>query len=332
MPEDPERNVLFELFALEEAAEGTQRAGADARAVLDRAVEKVRAARELRPSPTIDRAQYADLNGALIAAYAHAGSFLGDAALVHAARRAADRFLTHAYRPDRGVAHRLEGLQGVGYGMLEDQAEFALGLVELAGATAEPAYALRAREILTLIDREFRGEDGLLRDLSPSLYDGSELVSASPPSYPLEDSPHRSANATALLAALRLGALTEDEHLRRFAAGLIEPIARRIGDAGLFAAGTALVAGLALTPPMKVVIEGSGPSADILERAAREAYRPMRWVFRGPPPEPFRSSGLPVGSSPATARALVCVGTSCRAPITDPTELSRVVAAPSKGS
>ncbi len=332
MPEDPERSVLFELFPLDEAAEGSGLSREEAQATLDRAIEKVRAARERRAEPAIDRAQYASLNGGLIAAYAHAGAFLSDSALVDRARRAADQFLAHAYRPGRGVAHRLEGSDGVGYGMLEDQAEFARGLVELAGTTSDPEYALRARELLTLIDREFRGEDGLLRDLAPSLYDGSEIISTSAPSYPLEDSPHRSANATAALAALRLGSLTEDESLRSIAEGLIEPIVRRVGDGGLFVAGSALVAGLLRTPPVKVVIEGSVPGASTLERAAREPYHPMRWVFRGRPPEPFRASGLPGGPDGEAARALVCVGTSCRAPITDPKELARAVAAPAPAS
>ena len=49
----------------------------------------------------------------------------------------------------------------------------------------------------------FRGEDGILRDIAPRLYDGTALGALSEPSYPLEDSPHLSANASAAMTFLR---------------------------------------------------------------------------------------------------------------------------------
>lgn len=318
MPEDPERNVLFRLMDLPEAVEGSDLAPETAERKFSAAMQKVRAARRLRPAPAVDHALYASLNGGMIRAFARAASFLGDPTVGPDARRAADRFLAHAYAPERGVAHRLHGTKAEGWGLLEDQVEFAAGLVELAGSTAEPKYARHAGELLSLIDREFRGEDGLLRDIAPALYDGGELVRNSAPSYPLEDSPHFSANGLAALTFLRYASLTHEERWQEKAAALLPPIARRIGDAGLFAAGSALATGLLTTPAVSVVIEGEGSLADELERTAREIYHPNRWVFRGPPPPPFGVPELPSSSAPAVgARALVCVGSSCREPITD---------------
>lgn len=324
MPEDPERSVLFQLQTVAEANEGTGLSIETAAARLSSAIDKVRAARAKRAPPTVDRAMYANLNGSLIRAYARAGSFLGDTHLVLEARRAADRFLAHAYDPARGVAHRLEANTGVGYGLLEDQAEFAYGLVELAGATAEPSYYQRASELLALIDREFRGEEGLLRDIAPSIYDGTPLVGTSPPSYPLEDSPHLSANAAVLLASLRAASLGHEDRWSGLVEPLLAPIARRIGDAGLFAAGTGLAAGLLSTSAVSVIIEGTGPPADALETSARATYHPNRWVFRGVPPAPFGVEGAP--GPVDTPRALVCAGRSCLPPVTDPKELPSVVA------
>ncbi len=322
MPEDPERSVLFRLMSVAEAADGSPSPGADPEATLARALGKVRAARAERPAPGVDPALYASLNGSMIRAYARAASVLGSAEPLLEARRAADRFLAAGYRADRGVPHRLEGARGTGYGLLEDQAEFAFGLVELAGATGVVAYAERAEEILALIDREFRGEDGLLRDLAPGLYDGAPLVAASAPSYPLEDSPHLAANAAAMLAAIRLASLRERPRWREFADGLVAPIVRRIGDAGLFAAGTALAAGLLRTPSPTVVIEGRGPAAVALERAARETYHPNHWVLSAEAAAAFTEERpLPAPARDRGARALVCVGTSCRPPIEAPGEL-----------
>ena len=322
MPHDPDQNVLFRLMNLSEALEGSELSLEMAERKFTAAAQEVRAARVLRPTPVVDRALYAGVNGGFIRTFARAGAFLNDPTMVAGARRSAERFLSHAFEPGRGVAHRLEGKRAVGWGLLEDQAEFAAGLVELAGTTAEPHYAERAAELLSLVDREFRGEDGLFRDLAPSLYDGADVIRNAPPSYPLEDSPHLSANALLAITFIRFSALTHDERWREKAESLLPAVARRVGDAGLFAAGSALATGLLSTPPLSVVIEGTGGLADRLEAAARSVYHPNRWVFRGSPPPPF---GLPPqgtgASSPtgaAVPRALLCVGTACREPITEP--------------
>jgi uncharacterized protein len=244
------------------------------------------------------------------------------------ARRAADRFLRDAYRPETGVAHRLDPKGAKGFGLLEDQVSFATGLLELAGATADPKYLTPGVRLLELIDREFRGEDGLFRDLAPRLYDGPPMLSLQEPSYPLEDSPHLSANAGAALAFVRASALLKDERWREKSVGLLAPISARIGSAGLFASGSALAAGLTLTGPASVVIEGDGPRADALWTAARRAWHPNCWVFRGVPPVPF---SLPeelgaTGGGPV-ARALVCFGSSCAPPVTEPSEIAPLLLA-----
>ncbi|EQD47127.1 hypothetical protein B2A_08566, partial [mine drainage metagenome] len=122
-----------------------------ARASLERSIEKLRAARARRPQPIVDHARHADLNGAMAFAFARAGEFLGDAEIVGDARAAVDRILEGAYRPDRGVAHRLEPTGPSGFGLLDDQVQIARALTELAGVTAEPKYARRADEILSLV-------------------------------------------------------------------------------------------------------------------------------------------------------------------------------------
>jgi uncharacterized protein YyaL (SSP411 family) len=194
-------------------------------------------------------------------------------------------------------------------------------LVELAGALADPQYLEPATRLLELVDRDFRGEDGLLRDIAPRLYDGPPVGGVTEPSYPLEDSPHLSANAAAALAFLRLYGLGHDDRWREKALALLAPIAARIGGSGLFGAGSALAAGLAVTAPATVVVEGSGPEAARLLLAARTSWHPNAWVFEGRPPPPFSlPDELPTAGSGA-ARALVCFGTSCAPPVTDPAEL-----------
>ncbi|HXY46949.1 MAG TPA: thioredoxin domain-containing protein [Thermoplasmata archaeon] len=332
MPHDPERNVLFRSLSPSEATEGLSLADEPAR-TLDRVVQTLRTARDRRPTPAVDRAIYSDINGRFIGAFAQAGALLGDAEVLGDARSAADRLLLASYRPGRGMAHRLDSDGPRGFGLLEDQVAFASGLLELAGTTAEPRYLLPAIELLELVDREFRGEDGLLRDVAPSLYDGPKVGGVLEPSYPLEDTPHISANASAALAFLRVGSLTHEGRWHEKATALLRPIVDRLLGAGLFGAGTALAVGLSETDPATVVIEGSGTEAERLRRAAHSLWYPNLWVFDGHPPPPFAlPSDVPMaeGSRP---RALVCFGSACAPPVHDPADLKRVLArgAPTSG-
>jgi uncharacterized protein len=325
MPHDPERSVLFRMLPLAEAAEGLSLPGG-AEAAFARAIETLQAARARRPTPAVDRAVYADINGRFIGSLARAGQFLGDPSVLADARRAADRLLSEAYRPESGVAHRLDPSGARGFGLLEDQVAFAGGLVELAGAFVEPKYLDAATRLLDLVDREFRGEDGLLRDIAPHLYDGPSVGGVTEPSYPLEDSPHLSSNATAALTFLRLHALGHEDRWREKALALLPPIAARIGRSGLFAAGSALAAGLSATAPATVVVEGSGPEAATLLRAAHTSWHPNLWVFEGRPPPPFSlPEEIPTDASRAP-RALVCFGASCAPPVTDPNRLRALIA------
>ncbi|HYA54876.1 MAG TPA: thioredoxin domain-containing protein [Thermoplasmata archaeon] len=322
MPHDPDRNVLFRLVPLAEAAEGVCPPAMASRA-LAAALEKLRAVRAARPTPAVDRAVYADINGRFIAAFARAGAFLGDRTLVADARKAADRILSEAVRPGQGVAHLIEPSGAQGFGLLEDQVAMAAGLLELAGVLAEPKYLAPAVDLLELVDREFRGEDGLFRDLAPGLYDGPAVGGVAEPSYPLEDSPHLSANASAAISFVRLAALTHEERWNEKARRLLGAVAQRIGGAGLFASGSALAAGLLTSSPASVIVEGRGPEAEALLRAARRAWHPNVWVFAGHPPPPFsipETTGLPAGSN--SPRALVCFGTTCAPPVTDPAKVA----------
>ncbi len=325
MPHDPERNVLFRALPLADAAEGLA-LPAGPGPTFARAVEQLRAARARRPRPTVDRSIYASINGRFIGAFARAGAFLGDATVVADARRAADRLLASAYRPGTGMAHALTPGGASGFGQLEDQVAFASGLLELAGATAAPTYLERAIDLLELVDREFRGEDGLLRDVAPTLYDGPRVGGVLEPSYPLEDSPHLSANATAALAFVRLDALGHDERWQSKAVQLLGPIAQRIAGAGLFAAGSALAAGLTRTPGATVIVEGNGPAAAALLEAARSSWHPNLWVFAGRPAPPFAFPDSVPPPDATAPRALLCAGISCRPPISAPSELRREIA------
>ncbi|MCI4352518.1 MAG: thioredoxin domain-containing protein [Thermoplasmata archaeon] len=328
MPHDPDRNVLFRLMTVEEAAEGTGLDATAARASLARALEKLQTARSRRSRPVVDPALYAHLNGGFIRALTAASVVLDDSRLLTVARRAADRFLAEAYSPSRGVAHRLGSDRAHGFGHLEDQAEFAWALVELAGQTLEPKYVSRAVELYELIGSKFRVEGMPLRDIAPDLYDGPSIGAVADPSFPIEDMPHLSANASVALGLLRLASLTGADRWRVEARELIGSCLARLERAGLYGGGMALAAGLSETEPIRIVVQGRAADARALWRAAQTAWHPNVWAFRETPPPPF---SLPeelaaAATSPAEARALVCWGMRCAPPVTDPERLRSLVA------
>ncbi len=315
MPHDPERNVLFRLVSPAEALAGRPTEGSpDARWAALR--ERLRALRERRRKPLVDRACFASVNGAWIRALARAAPRIGDRSWLLRARRAADRWLADGFSPERGVAHRLAGSGGVGAGHLDDQAEMALGLVELGGVLADRRYVEAGRSLLELIDREFVDETGLARDLAPRLYDGPLVGSIAAPSYPVEDAPNLSANVAVALAWIRWGSLVHDPQGRGRARSLLERIAGRLDGAGLFAGGAAWAARTLAVPPATVVIEGAGADAGAWAARAYASGHPDLWVHTEPVDEPF---GLPPGASAAGGgdhpRALVCFERACLPPV-----------------
>jgi uncharacterized protein YyaL (SSP411 family) len=176
--------------------------------------------------------------------------------------------------------------------------------------------------LLELVDREFSGENGLLRDIAPKLYDGPKVGGIAEAAYSLEDTPHVATNAATALALVRLGGLTHEDRWLDRARSLLRTIAGRVSGAGLFAAGSALAGRLLSTPPATIVVDGEGPGAERLLRTAYRAWHPNAFVFRGFPGRPFSApfDGV-VSSGDGEARAYVCLGQVCASPVTEASKL-----------
>lgn len=325
MPDDPERNVLFRALSVEQAAEGIATNPRAASALLDRTLSGLAEARARRRAPTVDGALYANVNGSLIRGLAIAGQFLDDSTGIALARNAADRFLREVYTPKAGLAHRLGGEGSGQHGLLDDQAQFALGLVELSAATGEARYMAAADSLLELIDREFTVEPpGLLRSVAPGLYDGPDAGRPGAPTFPIEDSPHLSAHAAYALADLRRAALVGDPAAPR-ARRVVGRAAARLAGGGVFAGGMYLAATMLAVAPARVVVQGTGAAARSLLRAAQTSSYPNLVAFAGDPGAPFSGPEASLGSGGTTARALVCFGTRCLEPITDASRLRELL-------
>jgi uncharacterized protein YyaL (SSP411 family) len=102
---------------------------------------------------------------------------------------------------------------------------------------------------------------------------------------------------------------------------------------GLFAATYGLAALLHARHPLQVVITGASgdPRAAQLEKAAAETYRFGKALLRVTPEQLAAASLAPAlretlpHLNAATPQALVCVETTCQAPIADPEKLKSLL-------
>ena len=99
--------------------------------------------------PALDEKVLTGWNGLAIGGLARAGFVLGDDAAIAAARRAAQFVLRRHLRPDGSLVRAsLDGVTSDAPATLEDSGMLAGGLLELAVATGEAAFAVTARSLI----------------------------------------------------------------------------------------------------------------------------------------------------------------------------------------
>jgi uncharacterized protein YyaL (SSP411 family) len=127
--------------------------------------------------------------------------------------------------------------------------------------------------------------------------------------------------------------LTGNQLFHEWAEKTLEAFAKIAPQFGLFAASYALAALLHSRHVLQVVIAGAAddPAAAALEQAANQVYRFGKSVLRVPL-EKIKSVRLPAALAEtipdlptSAAQALVCVETTCYAPIKNAAELKAVL-------
>jgi len=338
MHHNPAKNVLWVARPI---AEVTRTIGGGmemtaTRKILASAKTKLLAARAKRPTPFVDTTLYVAWNAMYVSAYLEAGAVLGGekgSACRAFALKTLDRMLGEAWsdargpaRPAGGFAHRIGGARLEG--SLDDQIFGAIALVDAYEGTLDPKYFAAARAAADFALAEyFDAEGGGFFDRAANAppMGGLELRRK-----PLQDSPTPGANSSAAVLLDRLYAYTGDARYRSAAEATLEAFARIAPQFGIHAASYGLAALLHRRGVFEVVVTGASddPQAVELEKAANSVYRFGKAVLRVTPERkaaqdalaPALAETLPHLRADA-AQALVCVGTSCRPPVTDPKAL-----------
>jgi uncharacterized protein YyaL (SSP411 family) len=331
MHHNPAKNVLWIARSIAEVTQtiggGTEMAAI--RLILARAKGKLLAARMARPTPFVDTTLYVAWNAMYVSAYLDAAAVLGGEkgpACRAFALKTLDRILSEAWSDARGFAHRLGGARLDG--SLDDQIFAGIALLDAYEATLNPKYFNAARRAADFAIAEYFDDQG------GGFFD---RASGAPPMgglemrrKPLQDSPTPGANSSAAILLDRLHGYTRDARYRKCAEATLEAFAGIAPQFGIHAASYGLAALLHARGQFEIVITGASDDsqAAALETAANSVYRFGKAVLRFTP----ERGAAPDALAPALAetlphlradiaQALVCVGTSCRPPVTDPAAL-----------
>ncbi len=295
MHHDPAKKVLFATRSLQELAAGSGRSAGEIQRVIEAGKKKLLASRARRETPFIDKTLYTSLNGMLISAYFHAFAVLGDEEVRAFAVKSLERIL--AERLVDGALLHTENIPAV----LDDYVLLIDALIAGYEATARQGYLARADELMAVCLKKF------LDDKEGGFFDTEQEVLGMRLKK-IEDIPHVSANALAIMLLLKLSLMTgkdeyrlqADRSLRLFAGTALEMSVH---------AGAYLCALDAHFNLFKLTVEA--PPDGELARAAR-ALSGMMYT------------AIVYGDD--HNRVVPCKGTICHEPVSDPSRLKDVCA------
>ena len=328
MPHQPERHVLYVARAVENVAEAIGAGLPEAEALLADAARRLKQARDARPRPLVDDTVYSGWTSLVASGFLAAARYLGLRPAGDAGLRALDRVWEDGFDVEDGVVHRPGDREG---GYLEDQAAFALALLDAYEYTQNDQYLERARAVAVVMLARFRDAEGAFRDRPPG-----ESAPARPLAEvhrPIADAPAPAGNALAALVLLRLSALLHDTSCADQAIVVLSVFAGSAPGMATSCATYFRAVDWATSPVTTCIVVGArgDAGAQALLATALATYRP-RTVVRFFEAGKVKEDELPeemramITTSKATATAFVCVGKRCLAPMASAEELRAALA------
>ena len=303
MHHNPAKNVLWRARA----------PTAEESPVLAAALTKLKAARDARKTPFVDRTPYVNWNAMLAGALLQAGAVLDRPECNAIALRVLERIWSEAWNEALGMAHVIGRPEP--RGMLDDAVQSAAAFLDAFEATGERAWCDRAIAVMrhcaaAHLDEGNGGYFDLARGSGGVGERGAYL---STPAKPVQDAPTPSANGVAALVLARLWVLTDDPAWRTQLDRQLAAFAGVAGDLSLHGATLLQAIDWAVHPATRIEIPGppgAGPAC-AMHLVALQSYRPRKVVIR-------RTADAPA--------ATVCVGTTCSLPVSTADALKALLA------
>ncbi len=323
------KNVLAERHSLEETAEHFARPVEEVRDAFDRARGTLLSIRQRRPRPHLDDKILTAWNGLMVSAFAKAAQVLDDARYLEAARRAARFILERCAAADRTrLLRRFRDGEAAIPGFLDDYAFFLQGLIDLYETDFDPAWLETAVKLANTMLAEFQdvanggffsasGSQGSLVLRVKDDYDGAEP----------------SGNSVAILDLLRLAQFVNSASYRASADAALRAFSAALANGPMGVPQMLVALDFSLSKPRQIVIAGdrNAPETRALVRAVQTRFLPtsVRLLIDAGS-QPFFASYLPEVAAMAPARgrsaAYVCENYTCRLPVSEASELEKLVA------
>jgi uncharacterized protein YyaL (SSP411 family) len=302
MHHNPRKNVLW----------WKQSPADDERPLLKDAMRKLKAARDRRQAPFVDRAAYVNWNAMMAAAFLQAGAVLDRPDCNALALKVLERIWAEAWDAGSGMSHVLG--RSDPRGMLDDNVQAAAAFLDAYEATGAAAWLERATGIMTYCAGA-HGDDaaGGYFDVAQHRADRAGAGYLGTRAKPIQDAPTPSPNGVAALVLARLWAITAAPEWRTQLDCQLGAFAGAAPELSLHGATLLRAADWAVHPVTRIEIAGpagSGPAC-AMHLLALQAYRPRKVVIRK------------IAAAPA---ATVCVGTTCSLPVAAPAALAELLA------
>ncbi|MGH7672908.1 MAG: thioredoxin domain-containing protein, partial [Gemmatimonadales bacterium] len=283
-------------------------AGDDEWPVLREAIRKLKAARDRRKAPFVDRAAYVSWNAMMAAAFLQAGAVLDRPECNALALKVLDRIWKDTWDDQQGMGHVVGRAEP--RGMLDDNVHSAAAFLDAYEATGEPAWLERAEHVMAYC------AGAHWDDAAGGYFDVArppDLAYLGMRAKPVQDAPTPSPNGVAALCLARLWALTDGAEWRSRLDRQLAAFGGGARELSLHGATLLRAVDWAVHPVTRIEVSGpAGPGpACAMHLLALQTYRPRKVVVRK------------IADAPA---ATVCVGTTCSLPVGSPERLAELLA------
>ncbi len=313
-------NVLVRAASAAALATASDASPEAVAARLQRARERLFAARQRRVQPATDDKILCAWNGLALTALASGYRHLGDERYLAAARAAA-AFVLRELVVDGRCRRAWHSGKAPLAGFLDDHALLAAGLLDLFEVDSDPRWLGGARDVLRAMRRHFRADDGAFH------YTADDQVATVTRTKSAVETATPSGAAAAADALLRAGLLLADADCYDAGVAVLRAHHQLLAEAPSAVPSLVLALQFHLAGPREIVVVGppAAPATRALLRAAqalpgakvvaqlhdgnRAALEPLSALFAGK---------LPVDGKPA---AYVCRRGVCAAPVTSPARL-----------
>ena len=271
-----------------------------------------------REAPFVDKNIYTNWNAMMICAYLESSFITNDKSVMEFALRSLERLIALNYESGEGMYHYYDNQPRI-LNQLSDQVQMTKALCQAYEITGNNRFLQLAEELIKIAkERLYDTKNGGFFDTA---------IEPNAPGFLSKTTKPLDENSIAGRALMKLFELTDKEEYRRLAADTLKNFTETYSQFGFMAADYALAVDAFLNEPTSIRILGSSenPNTKAMLAEAMKIYVPRKSITLLDPKnesQKILTSGL---KNAQQGTAYICVGRTCTAPFTDPSQLSEQI-------